>query len=997
MNMEKKQSYHEKVAQTIIEQLKQGTAPWQKPWIGGEYMPHNPITGTRYKSMNSLWLMAQNKEDPRWMTYKQAQGIGAQVKKGERGTVIEYWKLTEERPKLDKEGREIIGEDGKPEKVTVKLERPKVMHFVVFNGSQIDGLPPLEAKQITWDVNKKAEEILENSGAVIKHSPGNRAFYRPSDDSITLPKKEQFPSEEGYYSTALHELGHWTGHESRLNRDLNHPFGSEGYAKEELRAEIASMMLGQELGITHDPSQHVSYVGSWIKVLQDDATEIFRAAADAEKIQKYVMNFAQTQEIEQATKQMMTISEKQNIDDATLQEERNIISHVENGSIGTLIGEKRTQEIITLMADDGQESIFWQRHEKPESEQFSQNLQQAIQMVNEAAYDLTDNTQMQSQDLPQLDDKEIKIVSDEKMLVLIPFEDKDEAKALGAKWDKDEKSWYIPPGVNQTPFEKWINSPVNQAQSVTDEIPATEKILIDVPFKEKNDARALGARWDKEEKSWYIPEGVNTVLFERWRQEKQEILPEENPADIVIDEQTEQVVKEVQQQQQQEKAQEPVLGEGVSRVYLAVPFEDKDKAKALGARWDKANKSWFMSSDNPNLNNEVVYKWKPENLPAAADSPAMTPQEEFAEKLQELGCIVDKGHPFMDGQKHRIETVGDKKGEKSGFYVGYMDGHPAGYIKNNRTGQEEKWKAKGYSLSPEEKAKLKAEAAQKLKEREENKLELQQKAVERIKYYMKDYRALAEGETTPYLKAKGIQAQPGIMTDKDGKKTFIPVYNIAGELKSMQYINEDGTKRFAKDSQQEGCLHVIGTKDLKAANTIILAEGYATAATINEVTDDTVACVATFNSGNLPLVAKELGKEFPNKQFIIAGDDDLAVKAKQGFNPGREKALEAGSILNCKVVLPIFAPGEQLENSKEFTDFNDLAQKSKFGRDGLAKQINEKINAVKQNSELNDLAIKQEQTQGEKVELTQQKVTHDDEEKLNHAKKVTKKRSRPSI
>ena len=110
-----------------------------------------------------------------------------------------------------------------------------------------------------------------------------------------MPERGQFPSADNYYATALHELGHWTGHPSRLDRDLSNPFGSEGYAKEELRAEISSMILGNELGIGHDPGQHVAYVGSWIKVLQEDPLEIFRAAADAEKIQAFVLAFEQQQ------------------------------------------------------------------------------------------------------------------------------------------------------------------------------------------------------------------------------------------------------------------------------------------------------------------------------------------------------------------------------------------------------------------------------------------------------------------------------------------------------------------------------------------------------------------------------------------------------------------------------------------------------------------------------------------------------------------------------
>ncbi len=146
-----------------------------------------------------------------------------------------------------------------------------------------------------WDPNEKAEAILQNSGAVIKHNQRNRAFYSLGTDEICLPPKDHFMGQDTYYATALHELGHWTGHASRLAREFG-PFGSEVYAREELRAEIASWMLGQDLGIGHDPSQHLAYVGSWIKALEKDPFEIIRACRDAERIKHYVIAMEQKQE-----------------------------------------------------------------------------------------------------------------------------------------------------------------------------------------------------------------------------------------------------------------------------------------------------------------------------------------------------------------------------------------------------------------------------------------------------------------------------------------------------------------------------------------------------------------------------------------------------------------------------------------------------------------------------------------------------------------------------
>ena len=308
-----KKPFHETVAEKLIEQLKEGTAPWQKPWQAGEpgaFMPTNPTTGKRYKGINAIQLMSQGHEDQRWMTYKQAAAVDAQVRKGEKGTPIQYWKFSEEHTKTDANGKPVLDAQGESVKQSVKLERPRVFFATVFNADQIDGLPPIQPrKEQEWSAVERAEQILQASGAVIRNGEQNRAFYRPATDSIHLPDKGQFATADSYYATALHELGHWTGHETRLDRDLVHPFGSDGYAKEELRAEIASMILGDELGIGHDPEQHAAYVGSWIKVLKDDPLEIFRAAADAEKIQNYVLGLEQKQILEQAPVQTQIQSE----------------------------------------------------------------------------------------------------------------------------------------------------------------------------------------------------------------------------------------------------------------------------------------------------------------------------------------------------------------------------------------------------------------------------------------------------------------------------------------------------------------------------------------------------------------------------------------------------------------------------------------------------------------------------------------------------------------
>ena len=169
MNSEKK-SFVDTVAEKLIEQLKEGTAPWQKPWEPGEAganMPFNPTTGKRYKGINALQLMSEGHDDQRWMTYKQATALDAQVRKGESGTPIQYWKFTEDQIKTDAAGKPILDTRGEAVKETGQLERPRVFFATVFNAEQIDGLPRIERKEQTWNAVERAEQILNVSGATI--------------------------------------------------------------------------------------------------------------------------------------------------------------------------------------------------------------------------------------------------------------------------------------------------------------------------------------------------------------------------------------------------------------------------------------------------------------------------------------------------------------------------------------------------------------------------------------------------------------------------------------------------------------------------------------------------------------------------------------------------------------------------------------------------------------------------------------------------------------
>lgn len=296
---------HELVADKIIEQLKEGIAPWQKPWnsSGTDYKaPYNAVTNKAYQGLNALYLnLFSPFDDPRWATFKQAEGQGWQIQKGAKGFMINFVKTHELKQKLDENKKPVQDISGKPVKIQIELKFPIVQKAWVFNAEQIKGIGPQpivnEEKNSLWEKLIRAENIFKACGAKIDHVPGDAAFYTPLHDKIQMPKRNQFESSDRYYSTLLHELGHWTSHPSRLDRELINKFGTPDYAREELRAEIASMILGNELKIGHDPKQHIAYVDSWIKVLTDTPYEIHAAAADAQRIYDYVIGLEQKQEL----------------------------------------------------------------------------------------------------------------------------------------------------------------------------------------------------------------------------------------------------------------------------------------------------------------------------------------------------------------------------------------------------------------------------------------------------------------------------------------------------------------------------------------------------------------------------------------------------------------------------------------------------------------------------------------------------------------------------
>ncbi len=284
--------HYSEITEQIIAALEVGTPPWRQPWdnakAGGPCMPQNAATGVRYRGINVLTLgmspLAFMTGDPRWATYKQAQERGWQVKKGAHGVTGFFYKRIE-ADRTDNAGPD-EGEGGK--------WFPLLRSFTLFHASQIEGIPsylPLTVAEAPWRAPDSAETIVRNSRAIIRIG-GERAFYSPSTDHIQMPPQRAFRSPAAWASVQLHELSHWSGIGTRLNRDLSGSFGSADYAREELRAEIGQVMICAELGIPEcDFTNGAAYVAHWVSKLRDDKKEIFRAAAYAQRIADFLLAF----------------------------------------------------------------------------------------------------------------------------------------------------------------------------------------------------------------------------------------------------------------------------------------------------------------------------------------------------------------------------------------------------------------------------------------------------------------------------------------------------------------------------------------------------------------------------------------------------------------------------------------------------------------------------------------------------------------------------------
>src|ERR1051325_7312354 len=277
-----------RVTSQIVTAIEQGVSNWRMPWHSSGRFAFSPINVTSkkpYRGINTvcLWAAAQAKcyERGEWATYQQWQERKAQVRKGEKATTVVFWKFANSSAETEDDG----------EGHTASFSRLLFTRgYYVFNAAQVDGYTlKADADKPIEQRIESAEQFFSRINARVAHH-GNRAFYSPADDTITLPPFAAFFTPMDYYSTRAHETGHWTSKESRCNRELGKRFGDNAYSVEELIAELTAAFVCAHLGLSSEPRpDHAQYIASWLRVLKADKRAIFTAASKAQQAADYMI------------------------------------------------------------------------------------------------------------------------------------------------------------------------------------------------------------------------------------------------------------------------------------------------------------------------------------------------------------------------------------------------------------------------------------------------------------------------------------------------------------------------------------------------------------------------------------------------------------------------------------------------------------------------------------------------------------------------------------
>lgn len=889
----------------LVESIQENHTIWRETFERDENansLPRSGVTGQVFNSNLEGFVRLQRQydfTDPRWMTRADFAKLGWELPRDARGVVV---------------GKDDYDKD-----------------IVVFNVEQAKAKDGYEAnikpwnpeiKEKQWFSIARADFILKASGANIKH--GFRSSqYNTVSDNICLPYQSNFKSADDYYWTAFHELMHWTGNNSRLARNTSGDKRSPLYAREELVAELGAYMMCLRTGVSFDKSNASAYIKGWAENMQLDSASLKKELTLAWSEARRACDFV--------SRNVLMNMKKNNM---TLDNSGRVYLNVEKDDI---------KEAITLGARyDTRQYAFYITPEDNISK-FNKFLSEEHRVSDVSVSLITENEYEREEDraeeirrgleaeanAPPVED-EVNLTSnlaryiaysaikgehqlnsfygDDLSSIISEIHDtshyidsshfahdvtdtvKNQIVASIAKnsnysesevyeqWDKDNKKWFISEAtperieaMDKAGF-KTVEVEQKNLESVqkNENTDSKQKILLSVPFEEKDLAKELGAKFDRETKCWYVPEGMDLKPFERWKPTVQH-----------------------------------------EKTWIKAPYEMHEQIKELGARYDGNAKCWFVPE------NVDLKPFEELKLNQVQSEKTDTPIAFFVEKMREAGFVINK-YPEINGRSTRVAVQGDKAGQTSGWYKIHTDGVPVCLFQNWRTGDGvQKLVAPSTKIDMSidlEKVKVNTEAmATKLSSQEEATKQLHAEVAKNVQERLALYK---ESESTQYIQNKEIPIYKGIFATNRGA-TVIPLADVEGNIRTMQTILPAGTKMFEKGGELKGSMHVVNADNLaEAKGGIVICEGYATGATIREATNGHFGVVCAMTSHNLHDVAKAISEKYPDKPLIIAGDND---RFNANGNVGKLTAEAVATEFGAKVVIPEF----NKENDRG-SDFNDL-------------------------------------------------------------------------
>lgn len=998
----------------IIEAVRNNTAPWQQSWPSGLIAPYNAVKGNAYSGRNAVRLFMQGLKrgytDPRWATARQIKEMQGHIRKDEHGTGILYY------------GQRLVIDDDGTEKM-----RGVVRHYYVFNIEQTN-LPVLQRealREVTPDLPAFAELLAIHNP---KMAPGE-PMYDPNSDVIHMLVKAAFTNDGEYYSAVFHEMGHWTGHESRLNRDLTHPFGTPGYAREELVAELSSFMLSLEHGLPFSPKQSHAYLQGWAErtgqELEDALRQGFKDATAAknfidaplrerqqEREQQVVLTTPMTspEETPQIAEERAGADVfREELEQLHLPEDFSFTTEtLPNGrAIARIYLRDYPEELMVdkLEPDKGGGYLAFFRGQYQEAQELKTLMMEMTEAMSSAfAAEQAAETgeRKEAEKLPPGGKRVVRTYLTRSGQIGAEVREHDDYEggtyySYSGKWGagsmsteemaKEEAKWratrrgFTVVEGKVDPAE--IGKP--SATRPTSERPAEQELAIgqdDKPTAPEAEQATPAAEQSAEPAAPEAEQAapVAEQSTEPAEQSAEPVTPETEQATPTAAQSTATAAPEVEQaapaahkpdvretsattttSKTSKSAEDAVVRAYVAerfdklfrraydeqamvaevmekqRVYLAVSWDERHEAKALGAKWDGKKSCWYAPNKSllPPLQK---FNRQPSDYQRAGSGDSL---EDLRAMAASMGLDVER-FDTTPNVWHRVPVEGRRTTIDGAYKIWQnADGVTGATIKNLVTGETRAWSDRGARRDPVPDI---VQRAAQLNREEQIQAQDQVRAqlnIMRGQDALAAYKMLPDARgDEPYFARKHMTSSHGIKRLEDGTMV-IPLINgeRVGEwadtpkdrylgLVSLQTIAPDGTKMLMKQAAKSGAYFPIGSPAARAVPThIVLAEGIATAEAAHQILaggDRRVLAVAAIDAGNLVHVASTLQQMFPAAKKIIAVDNDLGTEQKHGKNSG----VVAARAVAAKHPEYALAIPEPIDGKN--TDWNDvLVQKGR--------------------------------------------------------------------